>query len=537
MPADSTRARTHPGRNQGISLIGAQWSALVVVGAVCAVLLAAPFRPGPTSRLVASNSLVVPATPSAAALWVDTRSGVVIGRATAGAAVHVEVSSGTTADVVADGTGAYQAAVGRSNGRTGGLHTGDVVTVTDRSNGAVRQQQVSLTGVFDEVTGELRGTTVPNSTVALDLYTNGDRATFVRSAVVRADSSGLFTYAAGKVSRGYQFDVRSSDVSGQVEARTLQTPNATVVSTSRHLSLSQVQAGTAARFTLTRSGAVVGDVSSVADSDGVAQAAAPAAVLPGDVLRVAFDVWSGASRSITLEPFDLDAVADPAANVVRGRTAPDARVVVIQRSTSGDVMIHARAGADGQWSAAVAPLSGGELLSVWRVADPERTGIGIQQIDVHSPVLWVEDATGRVRGYGRHGAGPARVELRRAGVVVATARGQRPENGSLDLRLGQAVQPGDDVAVVTGDQSLPVFRAPAQRVALTSRAPAPSGSATPGYRIEVRSTATCLLSTDVGADGTWSGSLPCAAATAPLEVRQVQASGPANGSFTYGVFG
>ncbi|MHB8669967.1 MAG: hypothetical protein ACYDAD_05300 [Acidimicrobiales bacterium] len=426
--------------------------------------------------------------------------------------------------------GGYSVSLGYDSEHHWGIHNGDVVQVVDEATTRVYTQTVQVAAMLDEDSGRLVGRARPGAEIGIDLYTGGTETQKVGSTAVRAGPEGSFAVDLAAVFdhhpesvggrpawRGYVVDVVSTDVPGQVVWRPIQTPNTTLVSTRDLAGGGDLWPGDRVSFELWRGSPAgrVATVSAAVDGDGIPQATIPVHVQAGDVLVTRYHDSAGVERSQTLDPYELTAEADVGAGAVSGRTEPGAPVVVSYYGPGGqEQVVHAQGGADHRYRALVPNMTGDRLVSVFRVADPGFTGVGVQQVEIRTPVVHLDDLAGSVTGYGAVGV-DATVTVLRGGRALAAIPTRTGRDGSFSVRVPQEIGPGDQISVVTGSQTLPLYSTGTG--ALTgsgSRTGANwsyGGTATPGRQVEVSvgPASSCAARTTVGPSGNWSVALPC----------------------------
>lgn len=482
--------------------------------------------------------------PSQAPVLVHTSSGTVVVRGVPGSTVRVTTFVGGVRgirkqDVVgADGTA--RLFVGSHDGRSGGLHPGDVVRV--ETDGARRELRVALAGYLDEVTGVFTLWTVPHAEVTLRVYTRGGRAELAGEVQGFADGRGRMRVdlassveapraSAGSPWRGYAADVFAETAPGQVLSRVIQTTNATIVGTIGQVSASYLHPGASATFELRRAGAIAERLAAVADGAGLAQADLVTDIEPGDVLTVRWSSPWGAPRSLVLSPFSLTAEVDLSAGTIRGQAPPGAKVVAIYDAPGGERRGKATTGPDGRFHVVLPGLTGDRRVILWRVSDPGATGVGVDRLHLHTPALRVDVARRAISGWAQHGRQRVSVELWRDATKVESRPTTTELPGRFQTRLRTPLLPGDEVRAVSASGRVLTALALQRPVVLAGTAQAPRGTGEPGRAVEI-TTAACSATAVVGADSRWQMALPCGVPGQLAQVRQVLRAGASVGSST-----
>jgi hypothetical protein len=459
-------------------------------------------------------------------------------------AVKSTVSGSTGAD------GSYSVFVGYDTGRSPGVHNGDLVTLADKGSGKTDQQKVSLSGILEDDTGRLVGTTLPGATIVADLFMDGGPyRPVLRGVTAQADANGRYvidfstSYTPPPSTlhpawRGFQANVaaRQDDTApNQGQLRQIQTVNTTVEWTKNLVGGGLLVPGDAVTFELHRGQAIVDTATSVADADGVPQTTfTRASVTDGDVLVTRYHDGSGIEHSQVLSPWKFTAIADTATDTVTGVAEPSAGVVARYYAPDGQQQVaRGNADASGRYSLKFADLIANRLVVIFRQADPGFTGVGAQQIDMFTPYVGVTDTTGNVAGYVPPGLAPVRADVRRNGAVVATGSATASRNGKYSIGLSDEVLPGDQVTVTAGAYVLPTYDtgSPALSAHRTSNAGqwTYSGTGQAGRTITVN-TGACRLTATVATNGTWSTPVTCALTGTELaQVFETATSGPAAG--------
>jgi hypothetical protein len=491
-------------------------------------------------------------------LWLNMYGGTVEGHLTPNAAytVTVKLPNGSVKTSVAgrtDAAGLYRATVGYDTGRAPGVHNGDTVEVFDAAAGRTYRQRMQLVGILEEDTGLLAGTAVPGASLKINLYNTGGSYGLVRSGITakagadgtfRVNLAALHTPASNTYGnppwRGYHVDIESSDVKDQATWRQIQTVNTTLVSTRNHAGGGYFLANDNVTFELWRNGSKLSSAVSSADGDGIPDAVFSSAdVGPGDVMLTRYHDASGRERTQVLNPWNLTATVDLAAETISGVTEPGAPVVGYYYQADGRMQAESQrafAAADGSYTMRFTNLDGNRFVAVFRVAEPGFTGVGAQQVELRTPVVKVDDVLGQVSGYGAAGVNPVRAEIRRNGATVNVATGTSAKDGSFKLgSLYREVLPGDQVVVTTGPQVLPSFSVgigalTAHRVPVAGGSWRYEGSGTPSRQVSVIDGG-CAISAIVDATGTWSAPITCAmAATDAVLVTETELVGASAGS-------
>lgn len=441
------------------------------------------------------------------------------------------------------------------------IHNGESVRVT--SGATVLEQQVQLSGLLDEDTGVLRGRAVPNAQLSLNIFTSGADLTAetAEPVIVTAASDGFYEldlsqHVTAKATsdrpkwRGYLAKVVSRDKPMQSVYSEVQTPNVTLVSTRNLAGGGHFLPGDTVTFDLIRGGVVVETMNIVANRDGVPEGPFRSSdVGPGDVLRATYRAPGTAGsltpdtpRSLSLDPWKLTATADTETDTVTGTTAPGAPVVALYHGPSGQVMARGQAAADGTFSlfptsstGATIDLVGNQGVIVWRVAEPGFTGVGIQQVELTTAVVRVDDVGHKVSGYnGSNGVEQMRIDVVRSAKTIASVTGVSVKAGKYDLALPHEVLAGDTVVVTAGTRRLPAFEIGS--IALTAyRVPSGSswvwkGTAAPGRSVKVAGQ-TCEVVAQAASDGSWAApASACFTAEEVVLVTDTQTSGAATGS-------
>lgn len=532
-----------------------RWLRLGVVGLGLAGLAAGGTLTLGPRRAAASTSSTPPPR-----MIVNPYNGTVAGTLPPSTSYSVVVTRSGVQKAAASGTtnssGYYSASVGWNDGNGPGIHNGDTVTVSTPS--ARYQQPVQLAGYLDEVTGRFTGLGRPSAAVSVKLYTNGDLANLVWTGSTSASKTGSFTFnfasyvkpigSGAAPWRGYEALVTSSDTAGQEVFRPIQTPNTTLDATTDLVGGGYFWPGDNVTYSLSRSGGTVATVTVAADQDGIPSTTLSSPVQAGDVLSTAYHDPSGHARTQVLDPMDLTAVIDPVSSVVTGTTGSGSPVEAQYFAPTGVVGVIGRADSTGAYTLDFAAKGvtfvGNTMVLVDRIADPTFTGVGAQQIEGRSPAVSVQDATGKVSGYGMIGVNPVRVDQVRSGAVVASASGVSSASGAFNgIQLPATVLPGDTVTVTTGSQTLPPFSVGAALSAVANQTqPGPlgwvySGTGQPGRTIQLvvsTSSGNCLASATVDSSGSWSAPLPCSLTGTEwaelVETGTSASDGPAAGS-------
>jgi len=423
--------------------------------------------------------------------------------------------------VTADATGHYSTQVGYDAGQGSGLHDGDVVTVTDAHTGIRYTQPVKLWAYFDEQTGVLVGRSEPGASVAVRIFSSGTRERLVASTGLAAGARGDFSLAARQFGvagadqvspwRGYLADLVVRTRARQALLLERQTPNLTVVQGKPLAGGSHLLPGSGVVFTVRTPGLPVTRTVATADRDGVAQALLPTRVRTGTVVSMTYSGLQGSLRTLTLDPWRFSAVAE-VGGTVSGQGAPSAAVVVLQHAADGVHVVQGAVATDGRFRIAVPHLKAGQFLVVWRVADPGRTGVGVQQVELHASVVRADVGTSEVSGYGPPIAADVRIVVRHpyGGPVAASLRSD--EGGHFIGRVPTELTAGDVVEVVAGGERLAPLVLTSDFTARSVEAPQGarwSGTGETGWLVGVTA-GSCSASATIPASGRWSASTPCA---------------------------
>jgi hypothetical protein len=493
-------------------LVGGLALSVFAAGAVSAVTGAGSRRP--TSRSDQSTDRLV----------VRVGGGGVSGRLTPNAQITVELSSRgvvrASRTVRADPAGQYSAQVGYDAGHGSGLHDGDDVIVSDASDGERFTQPVDLWAYFDEQTGRLVGRAAPRASVAVRIFSSGKRSRLVASSGATATSRGDFSFdtpqfgaAAGTATppwRGYLADLVIRTHPGQSLLLERQTPNLTVVQGRSLAGGSHLLPGTKVDFTIDTPRGGHGTTTAVVDGDGVAQGKLPSQVPTGAVVAMAYRGLGGAHRTLTLEPW-LFSVVVLANNAVSGTGAPSATVAVLRHAAAGVHIVQRDISGDGTFRIAVPPMLGGEFLVVWRVADPDRTGVGIEQVELHVPTVQADVGTSKVSGYGPATAGTVRILVRHRNAATVTTSVRSDAGGHFSAQVPTELVAGDVIEVVAAGQRLSTLGLTREFTARSDAAPTASrwsGTGEPGWHVGITA-GNCSANGLVAAEGTWRVETPC----------------------------